>query len=338
MNNGALRNELRAALRAIFPENHEQSEITPIAGDASARRYFRAMTGGATVVLMWAPEDEAVAQFAAMTSLMGGLGADTPRIHGFRGRVMALEDLGGVLLQDHIKTMTREAALNEYEAIIESLAMFQERSIRRAGGNEPCFTLRFDIEKLNYEIEFANEHFLNGHLNAGADEDALAPARAEWARVTEKLAEKTPVLAHRDFHSRNIMVKGERRVWIDYQDARMGRPQYDLASLLEDPYADLPDGAVESLVKRYFDIAPAAVKGDDGFDAFMELYRLSAAQRLYKALGTYGYQSSVKKTDIYLPYISPAAAALARTLKSGKNTTALYGAMARLFEKAGMEF
>ena len=316
--------EMERLVQKVFPSGAVE-RITPLAGDASARRYFRVSVGDSrSVVVMLAEDERAVGDFATMTGLMRDLGADTPAIHAASGRFAVLEDLGDTLLQDAVSGgMGARSLEEEYRRHVDDLLRFQERAAEYPDRSLRCFSLAFDEEKLMWEVEFANEHFLKGWLKRKIGPAALDGMRREWGRVACDLAGETETLAHRDLHSRNIMLTGERRVWIDYQDARMGRRQYDLASLLLDPYTDLPADVERALADYYYEKLSETSRPPWSHGRFIELYRLSGVQRLYKALGTYGYQASVRGVDAYSRHIPPAARTLMRLLGSSESLAAL---------------
>lgn len=308
--------EMKRFLSGLFP-SAKFTGLAPLAGDASSRTYYRAFLGGeASVVVMVAPEDGAVEAFAEMTSLMTELGAPTPSVYGVGGRMLAMEDLGDELLQDRAAGLGREALLEEYKRHIDDLIVFQDRAMSHQDRSPPCFSLAFDSEKLLWEVDFANRHFLQEWLGADISPRAMEQMNGEWRRIAGELAEEMEVLAHRDLHSRNIMCLDGRRVWLDFQDARMGRRQYDLASLLLDPYVDLPPEMTDELAGYYHDRLTKFIKPPWSRDRFFNLYQLSGLQRVYKALGTYGYQSSAKGVDVYEKYIPTASQAMRRILSA----------------------
>lgn len=291
-------------------------DVSPLAGDASARRYFRVyFEDGGSVVVMAAPDEESAAAFSEMTGLMRRLGADTPSILGAQGALLALEDLGDKLLQHAAAEMGEDELMAVYGRVIDDLTAFQDRAAKAKDRRHPCFRLAFDEEKLMWEAGFTGEHFLRGCLGARLSAEDERALDAEWRRVARRLAERMETLAHRDFHSRNIMLKGERLVWIDYQDARMGRRLYDLASLLYDPYVELGREARVALADYYYRKVSDKGAAPWGRDEFALLLDFSAAQRIYKALGTYGYQSSVMGSRIYEEYIPRASRTLMEILE-----------------------
>jgi N-acetylmuramate 1-kinase len=104
-------------------------------------------------------------------------------------------------------------------------------------------------------------------------------------------------------------------VMIDFQDARMGPAQYDLASLLRDSYVDLPEPLVLELLQHYMD--GFAEGGSLDRDRFRYVFDMTSLQRNIKALGTFGYQASVRKSDRYM-------SAIPRTARYVKNNLGKY--------------
>ncbi|VAX24083.1 hypothetical protein MNBD_NITROSPINAE03-76 [hydrothermal vent metagenome] len=310
------RKQISCLLDKTFPDT-KFNEPVALDGDASTRIYFRVKGDDqSSIIIMLADDKSGVETFSQTTALFNRLGVDTPSIYGANGRSAAIEDLTDTLLQDYIKTVSTETLVCEYQRIVDDLISFQGAALRYKERGSPCFNRAFDQEKLTREIEFANDYFLNKYLGVKPSQSEMAVMRNQWEMITASLAKETPALAHRDLHSKNIMVKGKRRVWIDYQDARMGRLQYDLASLALDPYASLPEKTSSQLVDYYYSKLPEIIDKPPGYDQFMDIYVLSAVQRLYKALGTFGYQSTERGVDRYVEYIPAAVNSLLRLLRS----------------------
>jgi aminoglycoside/choline kinase family phosphotransferase len=126
-----------------------------------------------------------------------------------------------------------------------------------------------------------------------------AALREEFGIVVRELASEPRVLCHRDYHSRNLMLREGQLYIIDFQDARMGPDTYDLVSLLRDSYVDLPERTVNELIAYFL-----ALKGVTGEDPdFRRRFDVMALQRNLKALGTFGYQTTAKRNPVYIQYI-----------------------------------
>jgi aminoglycoside/choline kinase family phosphotransferase len=119
----------------------------------------------------------------------------------------------------------------------------------------------------------------------------------------KRLASQKMVITHRDFHSRNIMVKGDEYTFIDFQDARWGIPQYDLVSLLEDCYYDLKEENRQKLKRYYYDHLDPAIHGQKSYEEFELYYQDMLIQRVFKAVGSFCYIYNWRKDDRYLKYI-----------------------------------
>jgi len=114
------------------------------------------------------------------------------------------------------------------------------------------------------------------------------------------------VLVHRDFQSQNVMIR-EGSAWlIDFQGMRFGLAQYDLASLLYDPYVSLHDGERRELLDYYKSLC-GGVSAD-----FDEIFRWCALQRLMQALGAYGFLGLQKGRSEFLTHVPQALRSLGK--------------------------
>ena len=113
------------------------------------------------------------------------------------------------------------------------------------------------------------------------------------------------VLNHRDYHSRNILIRNSKPFIIDFQDARMGLPQYDAASLLRDSYLILDEYILQELKKYHFDRLIEMGYHKMTREEYDSFFDLMAFQRNIKALGTFGYQVTACDNHIYKQFIGP---------------------------------
>src|SRR5690606_38476710 len=164
------------------------------------------------------------------------------------------------------------------------------------------FNLKFDFEKLISEIDFTVKYFLKLFLKI-EDEKYCQKIVEAFHPICKRLAEKKMVLTHRDFHSRNVMWKAnDELVIIDFQDARMGIPQYDLASLLDDCYYEIhPQNKVR--LKNYYYENMGEKNISQTKDEFESLYQDMVLQRVFKAVGSFSYIYNTRKDERYLKYI-----------------------------------
>lgn len=187
---------------------------------------------------------------------------------------------------------------------MDSLVCLQVKAVESSKTKAlPAFQLSFDLEKLMWETHFTIEHFYEIHLKRRIRESDRKILNEDFTKICTHLAAQPKVFAHRDFHSRNIMVSGERLVFIDFQDARMGPAQYDLASLLKDSYYQLEGRQIERLLTYYMDQFEKESKTTLDRREFLKTFDLMAIQRNFKAIGSFASFLNRRSNATYLKYI-----------------------------------
>lgn len=304
--------------------------LTPLAGDASNRRYYRVARGGQTFVLMQMADPEGFKQSeeavtgAVPAAVTGGeppflnlqrylrrAGCGVPDVRGvdLRHGLILLEDLGDVSLMAAVAGADPGAVEVLYGEAVDGLVRMQ----RDTPVDDECIAAHrtFGPELFLWEFDHFVEYGIearHGRALTQGERDGLAAA---FGGLADAIAAAPTVLVHRDYHSRNLMVRPDGRLGvIDFQDALMGPVTYDLASLLWDPYVRLPDGLAGRLAARYRAHAPVPLPED--FDA---LLARTALQRLLKAAGRFVYIDRVKGNPAFLKDV-PACLARARAIFS----------------------
>ena len=131
-------------------------------------------------------------------------------------------------------------------------------------------------------------------------------------------------MIHRDFQSQNIILRDGQAYLIDFQGMRPGLAEYDLASLLYDPYVSLMKSERTELLEFYR--SEAGVTDPE----FADKFQLCAMQRLMQALGAYGYLGHVKKNVAFLEHMPAAARGLLEVLAGIDGMAAVAARLARL--------
>ena len=150
-----------------------------------------------------------------------------------------------------------------------------------------------DAERFRFEMDHFLEHYVERLCGLTSPIGLLDALRGLADRAADT---PRPVLCHRDFHSRNLMVLvDESLAMVDIQDARWGPDSYDLASILHDAYIGVDERWIDPLVERYL-----AALGEAPVEGFRARLDCVAAQRMIKALGTFGYQATVGHERRYL--------------------------------------
>jgi aminoglycoside/choline kinase family phosphotransferase len=307
-------------------------KVWPLSGDASTRRYYRIAVDGELSVLSLNPEpfDADQLPFVLIRNLMAGWGLPVPEIRDMEGSlgILLLEDLGDLTLQEALKGAGPAKKTELYRQALDQLVVLQ-REAARAPQRAVCFQVAFDFEKLSWELHFFWKHFLEGYRRCELSVEDRASIADGFHRLAAEIASWPRVMTHRDFHSRNLMSHEHRLWWIDFQDARMGPVTYDLASLLRDSYVELSEEFVAEHAEEFRSLA---ARGEPR-DAFLRRFELMSVQRNLKALGTFGYMSTVRGTDVYLPYIPGTLLSARRTLERRPELSGLRRVLARHIEE-----
>ena len=283
--------------------NHKIDTIIPLTGDASTRNYYRLKTVHESFVLMDThnPIQIKSDDFILIQTFLKNNGICTPNvlfIDEFNG-VLILEDLGDVQLQEMYE-QNPQACLEElYPQAFDMIKNLQQLPIKGSGGFCPALNRCFDIPKFLSELEFFVIHFLEGHLKLDIKEGDRESLRYIFQNISELMVEYNQVFSHRDFHSRNLMVKNNRLFLIDFQDARLGISHYDLASFLRDAYVRLPEKYIENKLSENILLTDHP---DHGLSAF-NYFSVTCVQRNLKALGTFGFQATQRKNNSYLKFV-----------------------------------
>ena len=280
--------DARLAALGVWVESlRPGARISPLAGDASFRRYFRVDCGGETLVAMDAPPpQEDVARFVAVRDFLDGR-MSVPTVHSAdleRGFLL-LEDFGD---QTYARALESGAdAEGLYQDAVGALVRLQAPPL-------PWDFPRYDELLLRRETGlFAQWHC--GREGGGEGVGALVGAarvaveRAESFMVAE--ISRMPVcVVHRDYHTRNLMVlpDGRNPGALDFQDAVLGPATYDLASLARDAYVVPDEGRCGRMLDFYWRVAregglqPAGSLGE-----LRRHFDIVSAQRGLKVLGIF---------------------------------------------------
>lgn len=287
----------------------------PLSGDGSDRRWYRLSAGAQSMILadhgitLSLPGSEVNATVRIGTHLhLRGL--PVPRIYahdGFSGLVF-MQDLGDRHLQQQAATGGPGDTHKLYCKVIDTLF---DLTAKAAAGFDPVWTCQsraYDIPLiLERECGYFVEAYLNGYLGLGVVYGDLA---AEFTRLAQGAIDHGAMgLIHRDFQSRNIMIRRGRHYLIDFQGARSGPVQYDLAALLIDPYTNLTLDLQQRLLAYAADQAADRLKWPP--DRFKRGFNYCAVTRNLQILGAFGYLSRVKGKSTFDRWIPPAASMLA---------------------------
>jgi aminoglycoside/choline kinase family phosphotransferase/dTDP-glucose pyrophosphorylase len=289
---------------------------TRLEGDGSDRSWYRLTARRFSMVMAdhGIRGRDGVSEAEAFISIGNHLftqGVPVPEIFlgdAFSGLVF-MEDLGNTNLQDALRNETRpDRVFALYASAAEAVIRM---SVAGAKGFDPrwtCQSQTYDKELiLERECRYFVDAFLNGYLGMTVSFDDF---REDFTAIADTAVGcAVPGFMHRDMQSRNIMIHNGRCRFIDFQGGRTGPLQYDLASLIIDPYVDLPVSVQERVLNLGF--RKTAQLHPISPDFFFRGYDYCAIARNLQILGAFGFLTRRKGKTRFEQYI-PAAL---RTLK-----------------------
>jgi aminoglycoside/choline kinase family phosphotransferase len=259
------------------------AQLHKIRSEASQRRFFRISWKKQTCVAMVYPEKSPneVSRFLNLRDSYEKNGLRVPGlIEVLDDQVLILEDVGDLLLQKAWRERVcseRQCLLAQCADILKKLAVVPPQMTKN----------RLDSTRLLWEMDFFQQHFSSRFPGAGQNSETL---RVGLIGLVENIDPES-TFAHRDFHSRNLLVNGGEIVMVDFQDSLLAPRYYDLVSLAYDSYLDL--GRAREIL----------LSGREWKENERRQMRLTALQRNIKALGTFAYQVHERGYAVYGKYI-----------------------------------
>ena len=309
------------------PARQDQTSCTPLTGDGSQRAFFRLRFADETTVVAVLPAGRDLGEMAEARSawLIGthlsraGVPVPTPLAFAEERGMILFEDLGDLRLHDYLRGRGAgddAELLRVYGEVVRELPRMQV--LGGQGFQEAwCWqTPRYDRElMLTRESGYFLEALCQGLLGLSPDISALHREFEEIAG--HAAAAPAHFFLHRDFQSRNLMLKDGRVRIIDFQGGRLGPLAYDLASLLIDPYVGLPQAVQDALLAEYL----LALRQYTDYDPerFRREYVYLALQRNLQILGAFAFLAGQRGKAFFLPFIRPALQTLqARLAREGR--------------------
>ncbi|WP_083660088.1 tRNA (adenosine(37)-N6)-threonylcarbamoyltransferase complex ATPase subunit type 1 TsaE [Acuticoccus yangtzensis] len=309
----------REAARFLARAGWGTARRQPVKTDASTRLYARVKGSATRAILMDAPPHEP-SDYARRARLAdGNMNAfltvgDALRRSGLAApATIAVDTEAGFLLMEDFgddKVATASAIVpDRYIAAIEALAAFHEAPPEMPLPGDPAFAPPlFDADLAAIEVALFPEWY-----QRAPQDPAFA---ALWRDAIEALPRDGDRLALRDFHSPNLMWRGEeegisRIGFLDYQDAMIAPAAYDVVSLGQDARIDVPDDVEAAIVDRYLALRPKVDR-----TAFMRAYHVLGAERATRVLGVFRRLNDRDGKPQYLAHIPRVRRALAKNLNA----------------------
>jgi len=293
----------RLELQQEFAEKNGwgDADIFPLPSDASTRTYSRLVRGSESCLLMDAPpETEKLPEYLVIGAHLRSLGLRAPEVYAANEAegFALIEDFGARTFTYCLEHGESEELL--YEKAVDVLVHIQKENAATASSvSLPPYDLDLMLEEVS--------RFLRWFVPAVRGDDASEKERQAfieaWYEVLAVVAEKRTSFVFRDFHVDNLMLlegaEGLQSIGLlDFQDALIGSPAYDLMSLVEDARRDVSPAIRKRVLGRYFDAFPAL----DNAETLAEVNLLSA-QRHTKVAGIFARLATERDQVQYLTHL-----------------------------------
>jgi aminoglycoside/choline kinase family phosphotransferase len=296
-------------------------DIQALSGDGSDRTWFRArpdpdISSRSVIVCdhgICLPGSQNRSQMDAFVKIGRHLHdreVVVPRIlaHDSLAGLVAVQDLGNTHLADLVNQMSEPAdIIHIYRKVVDRLILFSKNGADGFDLSWTCQTPYYSKSLiLEKECRYFMDSFIQKYLGKNILFDALED---EFHFIADHaLAHGIQGLMHRDCQSKNIMIKDGEPIFIDFQAARLGPIQYDLASLLVDPYVLLPEPVQTDLLVYAMD--RLNLTSSDSRQRFVQCLDYCTLTRNLQILGAFAYLSRVKEKRWFETHIPAAVASL----------------------------
>jgi len=281
-------------------------ELKKISGDASFREFYRLKRNNQTSIIVLAQKEKFknLAVYTVINNVLNNNRINAPKLisNHYKNSVIEISDLGENTLFDRV--ITKKNKLNSYKSIIKYLIKIQKIKVKKIYKfrNLKIKIPKYTLSNLHKESDLFFDWYLKYVLRNKRISKIKKILRFELNKVYKKLNYKNNTFVHRDFHISNIMINKNKLGIIDSQDAIIGNPLYDVASLIDDVRIKLTN----KLQKNIFDFYHKNSKlKNDQIQKLKNDFDILSVQRNLKILGVFVrlYKRDNKENYLkFLPY------------------------------------
>lgn len=257
----------------------DEGHLQVISGDAGFRKYYRFTLNGTSRLAVDAnPDTEKNWQFVDLADQYAAVDVEVPKIfhYDLQQGFLCIEDLGDTLLSEVLKLEN----LDQFYW----LALGEIPKIQQVIGYQSQPLPDYAESLLDMEFEIFTQWLVEHHLQLTLTPSQCAMLKQAFSILSDNFVEQPVVGVHRDFHSRNLLLREDNRIGvIDFQDTVTGPLTYDVVSLLRDCYLRWPDEDIQRLLVRYH----LTYCADYPWETFKRWFDLTGVQRHIKVCGIF---------------------------------------------------
>ena len=288
--------------------NLMKSEIIPLAGDASSRKFYRFKLNNKSQIIVLATKQKYknLIAYSAINKFLISHNILAPKLYkkNFRKGIVVIEDFGDFSF--HKILSKKKNQIKNYKKLIDLLIKIQKIKPKlkiKSFGHKSHKIGKYSKKYLHQESDLFFEWYLPLFFTNKKIRKIKKKIRKILSNLYDELNFSNSCFVHRDYHSQNLIKVGNRIGVIDSQDALIGNPAYDLASLIDDVRIKTSFKLKKKLFNYYLKKAPVKYKSE--FKNFLEDFNILSVQRSLKIIGIFSrlFKRDGKKQYLsFIPY------------------------------------
>ena len=279
-------------------------KLKKISGDASFREFYKLRKNKSTSIIVSAKKDKFknLIVYAVVNNILNANKINAPKLLGnhYKNNMIEISDLGERSFYDHI--VSKKNKLKDYKSLIKLLIKIQKIKIKKVYKLDK-FKIKipkYTLSNLHKESDLFFDWYLKYFLKSKKISMIKRLLRTELNTVYKKLIYRNDTFVHRDFHVSNIMMNKNKLGLIDSQDAIIGNPLYDIASLIDDVRIKLPGKLQNDLLNFYHKNSKFK---KDKIEKLKNDFDILSVQRNLKILGIFVRLFKRDNKDNYLKFL-----------------------------------
>ena len=279
-------------------------KLKKISGDASFREFYRLKKNNKNSIVVFAKKEKFknLAVYAVINNILNNNRINAPKLlsNHYKNDIIEISDLGEKSFYDHV--ISKKNKLNSYKSLIKLLIKMQKIKVKKLHKFEK-FKIKipkYTLSNLHKESDLFFDWYLKYFLRNKKINKIKKILRLELNKVYKKLNYKNDTFVHRDFHISNVIIKKNKLGIIDSQDAIIGNPLYDVASVIDDVRIKLPNKLQNQLLDFYHKNSKLK---NDLIQKLKNDFDILSVQRNLKILGIFVRLYKRDNKDNYLKFL-----------------------------------
>ena len=291
--------------------------LKKISGDASFREFYRLKKGNKSSIIVKAKKEKFknLISYIIINKILNKNKINAPLLisNHYKHNMIEISDLGKKSFYETV--VNRKNKLSYYKDLIKIIFKLQKIKVQKSYkfGKFKLRLQKYSLKNLHKESDLFFDWYLKFNSKNVKIGKVKRILKKELNKVYKKLYFKNNTFVHRDFHASNVMINKKKFGLVDSQDAIVGNPLYDVASLIDDVRIKLPTDLQNKLLKFYY--SKSKLKKEN-FKNLKNDYDILSVQRNFKILGIFVRLSKRDRKSNYLKYLPHTWSLINKRLKN----------------------